>query len=60
LEFRGVLGVVGKALASQILIEFYFTIFRAKVLKILIFLSGFYLVEIQTNCKNWVLEGKIS
>jgi hypothetical protein len=47
LEFRGVLGVVGKALASQILIEFYFTIFRAKVLKILIFLSGFYLVEIQ-------------
>jgi hypothetical protein len=42
----------------KFLIEFYFTIFRAKVWKISIFLSGFCLLEIQTNCTNWDLEGK--
>jgi hypothetical protein len=31
----------------------YFTIFRAKVWKIMIF-EWFLLLGIQTNCKNWV------
>jgi len=33
--------------------RFYFTIFRARVWKILIF-ERILLIEIQTNCKNWV------
>jgi len=33
--------------------KFYFTIFRAKVWKIMIF-EWILLLEIQTNCKNWV------
>ncbi len=33
--------------------KFYFRIFRAKVWKILIF-EWILLLEIQTNCKNWV------
>jgi hypothetical protein len=35
--------------------EVYFTIFRAKVWKILI-LEWILLLEIQTNCKNWVCK----
>jgi hypothetical protein len=36
-----------------------FTIFRAKVWNILI-LEWILLLEIQTNCKNWVWKGKIT
>jgi hypothetical protein len=35
----------------------YFTIFRAKLQKILIF-EWILLLEIQTNCKNWVWKDK--
>jgi hypothetical protein len=35
----------------------YFRIFKAKVWKILIF-ECILLLEIQTNCKNWVWKGK--
>jgi hypothetical protein len=52
LEFGSVLGVVGKPSASQT----YFTIFRAKVWKILIF-EWILFLEIQ---KKLGLEGKIS
>jgi hypothetical protein len=35
----------------------YFTIFKAKVWKILIF-QWILVLEIQTNCKNWVWKEK--
>jgi len=46
-----------KALNVSSLIEFYFTIFRAKVWKILI-LEWILLLKIQTSCKNWVCKEK--
>jgi hypothetical protein len=46
-----------KALNVSSLIEFYFTIFRAKVWKILI-LEWILRLKIQTNCKNWVCKEK--
>jgi hypothetical protein len=51
LEFWG----CWKALDELELMEFFFTIFRAKVWKILIF-EWILLLEIQTNCKNWVCK----
>ncbi len=43
-----------EALDKSDLIEFYFTIFRAKVWV----LEWMLLLEIQNSCKNWDLEGK--
>jgi hypothetical protein len=53
-NYIGILGV----LESPWWVRFnrvYFTIFRAKVWKILI-LKWILLLEIQTNCKNWVCK----
>jgi len=56
--FGGDLGVVGKPLVSESdLIECISKKLRTKVRKILIF-ESIFLIEIQTNCKNWVWEGK--
>jgi hypothetical protein len=59
LEFGGVLGVLRKALdESQILIEFIKSQFsELRLWKRLIF-EWILLLEIQTNCQNWVWKGK--